>query len=178
MDVATAVPDAVVDLRYATDRNLVGRALYPQGARCLVLAPVAARLVRVAARLRADGLRLRLYDCYRPPSAQRELWQRMPTRGLVADPAKGSNHGRGAAIDAGLAALDGADPEMPTDFDAFGPRARASARAGISDAACRNRDHLRAAMESEGFRVNRLEWWHFDAPEARGAPVLDVPLAP
>jgi len=178
VDVSRAIPDSVLDLRYATDRNFVGHAMYPRGARCLLLRPVADRLARAAARLRGHGFRLRLYDCYRPLAAQREMWRRFPRPGFVADPARGSNHSRAAAVDVGLAAPDGAEVELPTAFDAFEPRARAAATDGISPAARRHRDLLRAAMEAEGFRVNRMEWWHFDAPEARGAAVLDVPLAP
>lgn len=177
VDVAAAIPDAVIELRYATDRNLTGRALYPEGARCLLLRPVAERLARAAARLRAEGFRLRLWDCYRPLSAQRALWRRVPRPGLVADPAKGSHHNRAAAVDVALAAADGAAVELPTDFDAFVPAARANAP-GLPPAARRHRDLLRAALVAEGFRPNRAEWWHFDAPEARGAPVLDLPLSP
>jgi D-alanyl-D-alanine dipeptidase len=178
VDVARALPDAVIDLRYTTPDNAVGRPLYPPGARCLLLAPVAERLARVAVRVREAGLRLRLWDCYRPIAAQRALWERAPHPGLVADPAKGSHHNRGAAVDVALAAADGGPVALPTDFDDFGPRARASATRGIAPAARQHRDLLRAAMLAEGFRGNRMEWWHFDAPEARGAPVLDAPLRP
>jgi D-alanyl-D-alanine dipeptidase len=177
VDAAVAVPDAVVDLRYAVPANFLGRAFYPPDARCLLLAPVAERLARAAERIRSAGLRLRLYDCYRPLAVQREMWRLVPRKGWVADPAKGSNHNRAAAVDVGLAHPDGSDVELPTEFDTFEPRARADAIAGVSPAARRNRDLLRRAMEAEGFRVNRMEWWHFDAPEARGAPILDVPLA-
>ncbi len=176
VDVARALPDATVDLRYATPRNVVGRAMYPAGARCLLLRPVAERLVRAAARLRAQGFTLRLWDCYRPLAVQRALWRVQPTPGLVADPRTGSNHNRGAAVDVALAGPGGADVALPTDFDAFGPRARPSAREGVPAAARRHRDLQRAAMLAEGFRPIRLEWWHFDAPEARGAPLLDAPL--
>jgi D-alanyl-D-alanine dipeptidase len=178
VDVARALPDAVIDLRYATPDNVVGRPLYPEGARCLLLPPVAARLARVAARVRQAGLRLRLWDCYRPLAAQRALWELAPRPGLVANPAKGSHHNRGAAVDVALAAADGGPVDLPTDFDDFGPRARASATRGVSPAARRHRELLRGAMVAEGFRPNRMEWWHFDAPEARGAPVLDAPLRP
>jgi D-alanyl-D-alanine dipeptidase len=178
LDVATLLPDAVLDLRYATDRNFTGSALYPAAARCLLRPEVAARLVRAAAALRAQGYRLRLFDCYRPLAVQRALWARFPQRGLVADPARGgSNHNRGAAVDVGLADTQGGPVELPTDFDAFGPLARADAVKGVSQAAQQHRGHLRAAMEAAGFRVNRAEWWHYDAPEAQGAPLLDVPLA-
>lgn len=178
VDVAKAIPDAVVDLRYATDRNVVGRALYPPDARCLLLPPVAKRLARAAARLRPRGLRLLLYDCYRPIAVQRALWGRFPRPGFVADPKKGSNHNRAAAVDVGLAGPGGAEVELPTAFDTFEPRAGAYATAGLSPAARRHRDLLRGAMLAEGFRPNRREWWHFDAPEARGAALLDVPLVP
>jgi D-alanyl-D-alanine dipeptidase len=178
VDVARAIPDAVVDLRYATADNLLGAPVYPAGARCLLLAPVAARLARVATRLRADGLRLRIWDCFRPRAVQRRLWSLAPRPGLVADPATGSHHNRAAAVDVALAGPDGAEVPLPTGFDDFGPRARAGATAGVPPEARRNRDLLRAAMRAEGFRPNRMEWWHFDAPEARGAPILDAPLAP
>jgi zinc D-Ala-D-Ala dipeptidase len=178
VDVSEAIPDAVADLRYATDRNFTGRVLYPAGARCLLLRPVAERLARAASRLRSGGFRLRLYDCYRPVSVQRELWRLYPKPGFVADPRTGSHHNRGAAVDVGLAAPDGGEVELPTAFDAFEPRAAASAADGVSAAARRHRDLLRRAMEAEGFRPSRREWWHFDAPEAHGAPILDVPVAP
>jgi len=175
VDVAEAVPDAIVDLRYATPDNFLGRAVYPAGARCLLRAPVAARLARAAARLRPRGLRLLVWDCYRPVSVQREMWRLFPRPGYVADPTKGSNHNRGAAVDLGLAARDGGAVPLPTPFDTFSPRAHARA-AGLPKEAARNRDLLREAMEAEGFRVNRMEWWHFDAPEARGAPLLEAEL--
>jgi D-alanyl-D-alanine dipeptidase len=178
VDVADVVPDAIVDLRYATSDNLVHRAVYPAGARCLLLPPVAARLARVASRLRGEGLRLRLWDCYRPLAVQRALWQAVPRKGIVADPAKGSHHNRGAAVDVALAAADGGPVALPTGFDEVGRRARLSAVDGVSPEAQRNRARLRAAMEAEGFRPNRMEWWHYDAPEARGAKVLEAPLAP
>jgi D-alanyl-D-alanine dipeptidase len=178
VDVADVVPDAIVDLRYATSDNLAHRAVYPAGARCLLLPPVAERLARVAGRLRAEGLRLRLWDCYRPLAVQRELWRLVPRKGLVADPAKGSHHNRGAAVDVAVAAADGGPLALPTGFDDLGRRARLAAVEGVPPEARRNRERLRAAMVAEGFRPNRMEWWHYDAPEARGARVLEVPLAP
>lgn len=177
VDVARAVPEASLDIRYATSRNLAGRPLYP-AARCLLLAPVAERLRRAAAALREQGYRLLLWDCYRPLAVQRELWRLRPDRRWVADPAKGSAHNRAAAVDASLLSRDGRPVEMPTDHDAFTPAARPDAAAGISPAAVEHRRILRRAMEEAGFRPDRGEWWHFAAPEARRAPVLDVPIAP
>lgn len=179
VDVLALVPDAVLDLRYATSNNLTGHPLYPAGARCLLRPEVAARLARVAERLRRDGYRLRLFDCYRPPSAQQALFETYPRPGYVADPSRGgSHHSRGAAVDLGLSAADGGEVALPTDFDDFGPRARAAAVEGVSPAARAHREALRQAMLAEGFLPSRLEWWHFSAPEALGAPLVDAALAP
>jgi len=178
VDAAAAIPDARLDVRYATADNLTGRPLYPH-ARCLLLPAVAARLTRAAAALRARGYRLVLHDCYRPLSAQRALWAVAPRPGFVADPARGGSlHNRGAAVDLSLERLDGTPVALPTPFDAFVPAARAGAgqAQGVSPEARRHRDALRAAMEGAGFRVNPAEWWHYDAPEARGAPLLDVAI--
>lgn len=175
VDAVALIPDALLDVRYATADNIAGRPLYP-AARCLLLPGPARRLVRAAARLRAQGFRLVLHDCYRPLSVQRALWAVMPKAGFVADPATGSHHNRGAAVDLSLADAAGRPVAMPTGYDAFEPRARAGATAGIAPSALRHRRALRAAMEAEGFRVNPAEWWHFNAPEAAGAPLLDLPL--
>jgi D-alanyl-D-alanine dipeptidase len=176
VDVAPLLPRAVLDVRYATAANFTGKVLYPS-ARCLLRREVAARLVRAAARLERQGYRLRLYDCYRPLSVQREMWKAFPRPGFVADPRQGSLHNRGAAVDVGLSAPDGAELRMPTPYDAFDPKARADATAGIPAEPRRRRDRLRAAMEAEGFLVNPREWWHFAARDARSFPLLDVPFA-
>lgn len=175
VDVNRVIPDAVLDIRYATSDNFLGRKVYPV-ARCLLRAPVAARLKTAADRLRPKGFRLRLYDCYRPRAVQWEMWKIYPRRGFVADPRKGSNHNRGGAVDLSLATADGKEVEMPTSFDAFDARAAAYAEAGISPGAKANRLTLRGAMEAAGFKVNRSEWWHFDDVDSRRYRLLDVPL--
>ena len=175
VDAGARLPDAVLDIRYATADNFTGRPLYPV-ARCLLRPEVASRLTRAAAALRRRGFRLVLFDCYRPLSVQRELWMAMPRRGFVADPTTGSHHNRAAAVDLSLADLQGTPVEMPTGYDAFEPRARAWATAGVTPAARRHREALRVAMTAAGFAVNPMEWWHFDAPGAAALPLLDVPL--
>lgn len=177
VDVSSRIPDAVLDLRYATPRNLVGRPLYPPGARCLLQPAVAERLARAAEALRARGLRLRLYDCYRPLAVQRLLFEKESRPGFVANPYRGgSHHNKGAAVDLGLTGPDGEDLELPTDFDEFTPRARADAVQGVPPAARAHRRALREAMVAAGFQPSRSEWWHYSAPEARGAPLLDMPV--
>lgn len=175
VDVSRVVPRAVLELHYATPHNFLHRAVYAH-ARCLLRARVAEALARVEVRLEAQGYRLKLWDCYRPLSVQRAMWKLVPVKGLVADPNKGgSHHNRGTAVDASLATLDGSPVEMPTAHDDF-------TRAGRRDAPCANakacarKSILRAAMEAEGFTTIRTEWWHFDAPDAGHAPLLDDPL--
>lgn len=176
VDVEGRIPRAVLDLRYATAENFTGKALYPS-ARCLLRREVAERLARAAARLEKQGYRLRIYDCYRPLSVQRAMWEVFPRPGFVGDPGRGGSlHNRGAAVDVGLSAMDGSELEMPTPFDAFERRAHVDATDGIPSKARLRRDRLRAAMEAEGFVVNRREWWHYAARDARRFPVLDVPI--
>jgi len=179
VDVAAAIPDAVLDLRYAGAHNLTGHALYP-AARCLLRRAVAARLARAAATLRAAHRRLVLWDCYRPQSVQLVLWRHLPDPSHVArprtaadgTPLSGSDHSRGAAVDVSLADAGGAPLAMPTDHDDPGPAARrARARATSPDARL-----LDDAMRAAGFRPLASEWWHFAAPDAARYPLSDRPV--
>jgi D-alanyl-D-alanine dipeptidase len=99
-------------------------------------------------------------DCWRPAPAQEALWKAHPQPGSVADPARGSLHLRGVAIDLGLADLEGRPVALPTEFDAFGPAAAADAPLPEGPARA-NREALKEAMYAAGFRVNPKEWWHF-----------------
>jgi zinc D-Ala-D-Ala dipeptidase len=173
IDASTVVKDLIVDLRYATANNFLKRPLYPKKARCLLLPTVAAKLAVAADTVRSAGFRLKVYDCYRPISVQWEMWKVMPKPGYVADPHRGSNHNRGAAVDLTLATLDSAEVEMPSGFDTFA----ASSHHGFSGGTAQsrhNREILRGAMESAGFQKNPMEWWHYDLPGAGRLPVLDV----
>lgn len=175
VDLRERIPDAVLDLRYATEENFLGKQVYPEGARCLLLEETARRLEEAAAALRKGGYRLRLYDCYRPLAVQWEMWKLMPKPGYVANPKRGSHHNRGAAVDLSLVTKDGLEVEMPTDFDTFSKAAH-HGYAGGSEASRRHRELLRKAMENAGFKKNRMEWWHYAIPRAGRHPVLDEPL--
>ena len=175
IDVRTVVPDAVLDVRYATPGNFLGRAVYPESA-AFLRRSTAAKLARAAAALRARGRRLVIYDAYRPLSVQRLLWAAKPDRRFVADPARGSVHNRGGAVDAGLADADGKPVALPTGFDEFGPHAAHGAK-GVSPEAARNAAELKAAMEAAGFKPLAEEWWHYEDPAAKDWPLLDVPFA-
>lgn len=176
VDVIARIPDAIADLRYATANNFMKRAVYPPEARCLLRPATAERLARVAARLRdEDGTRLVLYDCYRPHSVQQLMWDVVPIRGYVAPPKTGSVHNRGAAVDLGLASKEGTPLPMPSDFDEFSRKAWHSYDGATAEQAS-NRKRLRDAMLAEGFRPIRMEWWHYEDPDERKSPLLDVPF--
>jgi D-alanyl-D-alanine dipeptidase len=172
-DAAKAIPSLHLDLRYAQSRNVAGHPLY-HGARCLLRPVVIEALRRAQSSLEAQGLSLLVWDCYRPERVQRELWRYAPVPGLVADPKRGSNHTRGAAVDVTLCASSGEPLTMPTDFDDFGPAAAQAAVKGVSAEARRNRERLVAAMRAAGFHTIRREWWHFDADGALAMGLLEA----
>jgi D-alanyl-D-alanine dipeptidase len=182
LDVATVIPDAVIDLRYAGDRNLTGAPLYPRDARCLLRRSVAARLARAAAALRARDRRLVLWDCYRPHAVQFALWRALPDAAHVAPPTRdpdgapraGSDHSRGGAVDVSLADRAGAILPMPTDHDDPTP---ASARAAARDRSAQAR-LLDDVMVAAGFHPLASEWWHFAAPDAGRFALTDGWPAP
>ncbi|HET6982304.1 MAG TPA: M15 family metallopeptidase, partial [Myxococcaceae bacterium] len=86
VDASARVPGLVVDLAYAGDQNFLGKAVYPEGAPCLLLPGVADRLAAVARALEPRGFRLKARDCYRPLHVQWAMWKLVPRKGYVADP--------------------------------------------------------------------------------------------
>jgi D-alanyl-D-alanine dipeptidase len=182
VDVLEVIPDAVLEIRYATADNFVKEAVYPV-ARCLLRRSVAVRLRRVAERLADGGYRLKLWDCYRPFSVQKRLWALEPNEDFVIRPREengravdGSKHNRGAAVDVTLIGADGHEVEMPTAHDDFSERARPG-DASWSEAAKHNAAILDEAMRSQGFAQLPTEWWHYDAPGWEAYSLLDVSLA-
>jgi D-alanyl-D-alanine dipeptidase len=173
VDVTAVIPDAVLDLRYATKDNFTGATLYPRAV-CKLRRAVAERLARAAKALRAHDRRLLIWDCYRPTSVQAELWKRVPDPRYVANPKDGSRHSRGAAVDVAVVDKDGAAVTLPTGFDDFSEAAhRDHALAGEHGAEARR---LEAAMQEAGFVGLPTEWWHFDAPDASKYPLSDEAL--
>lgn len=170
IDLADAGFEIEIDLAYGRADNFAGRVLYAHP-RCL-LHPDAAGPLGVAARLaRAQGLSLRIHDAFRPLSVQRILWEILPDPDFVADPAEGSTHNRGVALDLTLARPGGAALPMGTGFDEMVP---ASAH-GVTDLpadAIRNRSLLAGIMAGAGFAPLATEWWHYNLPVPERWPVL------
>ncbi|KAA0108988.1 M15 family metallopeptidase [Mycolicibacterium sp. P1-5] len=177
VDVRAVVPDAVIDLRYATPHNFVGAPLYPADARCLVHESMAPGLVKAAETLRSQGDVLVFWDCYRPHDVQVRMFEAVPNPAWVAKPGPyARSHEAGRSVDVTIAER-GQLVDMATDFDDFSARAQAYATDGVSAAAQTNRARLRAAMAGGGLAVYSGEWWHFDGPGAGvQRPILDVPV--
>ena len=177
IDVRTVVPDAVIDLRYATANNFVGTPLYPPDARCLVHESLGQGLATAAAALRKQGFTLVFWDCYRPHEVQVRMFNAVPDPAWVAKPGPyARSHEAARSVDVTLAA-GGRLVDMGTDFDDFSARATAYATDGVSSQQQAARAVLRTAMAAGGLAVYAGEWWHFDGPgAAEPRAILDVPV--
>jgi zinc D-Ala-D-Ala dipeptidase len=179
VDIKSVEKTIVVDLRYAGANNVAHHPLYPPGTPALVREGVAQRLVIVQEYLRKKGYGLKIWDAYRPQSAQEKLWRLTHNHSFVADPkeGRGSMHIRGAAVDATLVDSSGNDVPMPTDFDSFTPAALLEYN-GRSPVVRENLKLLQKAMAHGGFYGLRTEWWHFCAPDwKKFDPVPDLKVA-
>lgn len=168
-------PTLRLDIRYAGTNNFLGTPLYDQ-ARAFLQRPAAEALARVQRSLAREGLGLLVHDGYRPWYVTKMFWDATPPaqHRFVADPATGSRHNRGCAVDLTLVDLGtGRELEMPSAYDEFSERAYPRYTGG-SAVARANRDLLRRHMETEGFAVYEFEWWHFDYRDWRSYAIQNV----
>lgn len=174
IDVREVLPKVRLEIRYATPNNFTKSILYPEP-RCILRREVAEELAKVQQALKDDGYELVIYDCYRPLSVQKKMWEIVPDEAYVADPSKGSRHNRGAAVDVGLFDSYGTRVAMPTDYDDFSEKAHYS-NIDLPAAILINRQKLRTIMERYNFAALPTEWWHFDYLGWQRFPVMDVPF--
>lgn len=172
VDIRSINPRIALDIRYATTNNFVKQKLYSQ-ARCILRASVAQQLSQVQTDLEKQGLGLKVYDCYRPLSVQKRLWEIVPDERYVANPANGSRHNRGAAVDLTLIDHNGKELPMPTEFDDFTERASRT-YTNLSAQVLENRQLLENAMVRAGFIPLSTEWWHFDGKGWQNFSIRDV----
>lgn len=158
--VTAYIPDIQVELRYATENNFTGQQIYPFTQAYLRYGTVK-KLMTVQEELRQQGLSLKIWDGFRPPSAQFTLWEVYPDHTYVSNPHKGySSHSRGNTVDLTLVYVDGSPVEMPTEFDDFSKQADRDYRDCTDEAAAHSR-LLETLMEQHGFKPYSKEWWHF-----------------
>ncbi|HBF34905.1 TPA: hypothetical protein DDW35_10130 [Candidatus Sumerlaeota bacterium] len=176
VDPTTLDPNILMEQRWATENNVLGIAAYAKP-RLLLRKELADAIVRISKRAQEQGLKLKMYDGYRPLSMTQRLKHASPGTPYLADPTVGSRHNRGAAVDITLADKNGKDLEMPSDYLDFTTKAHRDSTT-MTERARRNMELLTALMASEGFTTLNVEWWHYDAPNYERYPILDVPLWP
>lgn len=177
VEVVKLIPTIKLDVRYAGTNNWAKRKFYNQ-ARAFVQRPAALALQRAQAKLLPMGYSLLLFDGYRPWRITKQFWDLMPDslKHFVANPAQGSKHNRGCAVDVSLYDLKaGREVPMPSEYDETTARAYPNYTGGTAEAR-RLRDLLRATLEAEGFAVYEYEWWHYDYRDWQLYPVLDIPF--
>jgi D-alanyl-D-alanine dipeptidase len=177
VEVATLDPAIHLDIRYATTNNFLGTPVYTQP-RAFLQRPAAMALIRALHAMQPLGYGLLIHDGYRPWSVTKIFWEATPPEGriFVADPAQGSRHNRGCAVDLTLYDLKtGMSIEMPGTYDEMSPRSFPNYPGGTSLQRW-HRELLRHAMESEGFTVFETEWWHFDYKDWQEYPILNIPF--
>ncbi len=152
-----------LDIRYATTNNFIEKKVYDE-ARAFLQEPAAYALVEANKAFQKKGLALIIYDGYRPWSVTKAFWDATPVaeRAFVADPAKGSRHNRGCAVDVSLYKLSTGNPlPMTSAYDAFNESAHPNYTGG-TELQRKNRELLISIMQANGFTVFENEWWHFD----------------
>jgi D-alanyl-D-alanine dipeptidase len=179
VDAATSVPGLVVEMRYASSHNFVGRPIDGyQAPHCLLTQEASAALAAAVRDVAAQNLVIKVFDCYRPARAvenfvrwardladtagKAEFYPDVDKRTLFRDGyiASHSGHSRGSTIDLTLATTEGHELDMGTPFDYFSPRSW-TADSTITPQQHANRMLLAAAMRRRGFRGYDKEWWHF-----------------
>ena len=168
VELVTLDPTIRLDIRYATTNNFMGEVFYSEP-RAFLQRPAAEALVRAHQWLGERGYGLLIHDGYRPWYVTKMFWDATPEdlKVFVADPASGSRHNRGSAVDLTLFDLETGIPiEMTGGYDEFSPRSFPDYPGG-TDRQRWPRELLREAMEAQNFTVYEAEWWHFDYADWR-----------
>ena len=157
-----------LDIRYASTNNFMGTPMYEEG-RAFMQRPAAEAVARANAWLKERGYGLLIHDAYRPWFVTKMFWDATPEDKhiFVANPADGSRHNRGCAVDLTLYDLSTGKPiTMVGGYDEMTGRSYPDYPGGTSLQRW-HRALLRQAMEMQGFTVYEAEWWHFDYKDWR-----------
>lgn len=152
--------DFVYELKYATPDNFLKQAVYDCG-ECYLRKSTAEALVKANEAFKQLGYRIKLFDCYRPLSVQKKMWKILPGTHYVANPAKGSKHNRGAAVDLTLVDAQGKELNMGTPFDFFGKEAHHTYTEHTKEV-LENRKLLKETLNKYNFKSIYSEWWHYE----------------
>jgi D-alanyl-D-alanine dipeptidase len=161
VDIKRIIPDIRLELTYTTPENFMHTVLYSPTTTTFLRLPAALALKKVQDALRKENLSLKIWDAYRPYSVTLKMWDLIHDDRYVADPAKGSGHNRGIAVDLTIVSLkDGKELDMGTGFDNFTDSAHQD-YIKLSENVLNNRKLLRNLMVENGFAIFPTEWWHY-----------------
>jgi D-alanyl-D-alanine dipeptidase len=156
--------DFVYDMKYATTDNFLKAQVY-DCAECFLRLKTVKALVKANSKFIQKGYRIKIFDCYRPLDIQKRMWKIVSNPEYVADPAKGSIHNRGGAVDITLVDANGKELDMGTTFDFFGPEA-SHYYENLTDDVKQNRLLLKKIMKKSNFISFDSEWWHYNLKKA------------
>lgn len=162
----------ILDIKYATTDNFAKKQIYTMPM-CLIHKSTAQKLIDANNEFKNLGYRIKVFDAYRPYSAQQVLWDAAEDKSYLANPKKGSIHNRGAAVDVTLVDENGNELDMPSGYDEFSERAHLKYNQ-CDQALITNRELLGKIMVKHGFKRISNEWWHFEDTNAKNYPLLDI----
>ena len=175
VEIKKAIPNIKLDIRYATKNNFMKQVMYKQ-ARAFARKPVVESLKKIQRELNKKGYGLKIFDGYRPYAITVEFYKKASDKNFVANPAKGSKHNRGCAVDLTLIDLKtGKEVAMATPYDSFSAAAAANYEP-VSAEVKKNRDLLIATMKKYQLNVLDNEWWHYDFSGWQQYDLMDVPF--
>ncbi|SFC15596.1 D-alanyl-D-alanine dipeptidase [Polaromonas sp. OV174] len=173
--ITEASHDVAIAMAYAGPDNFTGQVIYDNDL-CYLHAEAEAGLRKAIAAARGFGFQLKILDAFRPQEAQEALWAVAPNPAYIANPAKGSNHTRGVAVDVTLIGPDGQVLDMGTPFDTMN-KASHHFHAALPAQIQVNRAYLLTLMLEAGFVHHPNEWWHYQLPDATKFPLIGWPQA-
>jgi D-alanyl-D-alanine dipeptidase len=147
------------DFKYATTDNFLKQKVY-DCEKCLLRYGTLKKMLAAQKDFEELGYRVILFDCYRPHDVQKKMWAIFPNASYVADPAKGSIHNRGGAIDLTLADQNGKELDMGSAFDHFGKESHHDYDQ-LTFEVKERRKVLKTIMEKNGLKGIASEWWHY-----------------
>ena len=164
--------DFVYDMKYATSDNFLKTKVY-DCAECFLRLKTVKAIIKANEVFMRKGYKIKFFDCYRPLDIQKKMWKIVSNPTYVADPAKGSIHNRGGAVDITLVDSNGNELDMGTPFDHFGMEAGHN-YAQLSKKVKKNRALLKKVMIENGFNSFESEWWHYNLQSALTDKVSNV----
>lgn len=173
VNIETLSDEFIIDMKYASKDNFTGKRIYNIPL-CALQIETAKKLIKANEEFLKKGLRIKIWDAYRPLSVQKLMWKIIPIHDFVADPSKGGSiHNSGFAVDVTLMDIQGKELEMPTGFDDFSDKASRNS-SSMNETASKNLSILTNILVKHGFKTIDSEWWHFYDADLKERISLDI----